>query len=181
MWFGAGVPAAVSAWGSRKRALDVRACRRCLLRTKGSAGEATRPAGTPACIAAVAQLVERNLAKVEVESSGLFCRSKAMASLMPGTFSLGTVCTMGESDHLVTLRAALLMVGMRTKRGHRFGMSMDRSTSGEVTILSRWPGWVRIPHGLPRNNAGLAQWLSESLPSLRGRFDSGNPLHFLPL
>ena len=28
-----------------------------------------------ACLAAVAQLVERNLAKVEVESSRLFCRS----------------------------------------------------------------------------------------------------------
>jgi hypothetical protein len=28
------------------------------------------------CFAAVAQLVERNLAKVEVESSRLFCRSK---------------------------------------------------------------------------------------------------------
>lgn len=30
-----------------------------------------------------------------------------------------------------------------------FVMEVDRSTSGEVTALSRQPGWVRIPHGLP--------------------------------
>ena len=28
---------------------------------------------------------------------------------------------------------------------------MDRWTSGEVTALSRQPGWVRIPHGLPQD------------------------------
>ena len=28
--------------------------------------------------------------------------------------------------------------------------NVDRWTSGEVTALSRQPGWVRIPHGLPK-------------------------------
>lgn len=28
-------------------------------------------------------------------------------------------------------------------------MAVDRSTSGEVSVLSRQPGWVRIPHDLP--------------------------------
>lgn len=28
-------------------------------------------------------------------------------------------------------------------------MEVGRSTSGEVPVFSRQPGWVRIPHGLP--------------------------------
>ncbi len=35
-------------------------------------------------VAAVAQLVERNLAKVEVESSRLFCRSNSRGEPVPG-------------------------------------------------------------------------------------------------
>ena len=49
--------------------------------------------------AAVAQLVERNLAKVEVESSRLFCRSRfpsgGRSILPPGCFRLPTAALAG--------------------------------------------------------------------------------------
>lgn len=61
----------------------------------------------------------------------------------------------------VTTRHAVgLLAGERHEVG--FAMEMDRWTSGEVTALSRQPGWVQIPHGLP--GADVAQ-LVEHLPS----------------
>ena len=61
---------------------------------------------------------------------------------------------------------------------------MDRSTSGEVTTLSRWRGWVRIPHGLPiftflcgHSSVGRARSFQVRCREFKPRC----PLHFLPL
>ena len=61
------------------------------------------------CFAAVAQLVERNLAKVEVESSRLFCRSR-----IPGEsdcfppFSLKSFAARWQSGYAAACKAVYL-------------------------------------------------------------------------
>ena len=58
------------------------------------------------CFAAVAQLVERNLAKVEVESSRLFCRSRIPGeSLCFPPFSFKSFAARWQSGYAAACKA----------------------------------------------------------------------------
>lgn len=54
---------------------------------------------------------------------------------------------------------------------------MDRWTSGEVTTLSRWRGWVRIPHGLPIHCGHSSVGRARSFHVRCREFEPRCPLH----
>lgn len=66
-----------------------------------------------------------------------------------------------------------LLAGER--HGVGFAMEKDRWTSGEVSALSRQPGWVRIPHGLPQRGTGIGVVLQPSKLARRVRVSCPAP------
>ena len=166
-----------------------------------------------AVFADVVQLVEHDFAIVEVTSSRLVIRSNRRAPFDSGLVHREVMRTgrdRGTGYHRRSVdsdcrRLPLRGVGRRVftcwifagialwerarlsseMRRIRFPLPapMDRSTSGEVTTLSRWRGWVRIPHGLPLHCGHSSDGRARSFHVRCREFEARCPLHVnvLPL
>lgn len=84
----------------------------------------------------------------------------------------------GLPSPVASRNAAGFLAGKRHEVG--FAMEMDRWTSGEVTALSRRPGRVRIPHGLPMY-CGVGIWVVLQPSKLAKRVRVSYPAPDLPL
>ncbi len=121
--------------------------------------------------AGVAQLVERNLAKVEVESSRLFSRSKSSShseELGPVFWWMQFVCQLsfGERDAGVAQLVERNLAKVEVESSRLFSRSIQRFSSGSAFFR-----FCILFDGR------IAKWLCSGLQSRRRRFDSVSCLH----